>query len=111
MKIESQDKDGSFVVSIEGEIVSRDEQQAVTDAVSEKLNDGARSFVLDMSDVPYVSSLGIAALVAISVKVSREGGVLRLVKRSRRVAHILEMTKVADIFQTYENVDEALQAD
>jgi len=100
----------AVVVVLSGEIVARDEQHQVTGIIDEKLADGERTFVLDLSGVPYVSSLGIAALVAVYVKANREGGCLRLVNPRPRVASILEMTKVSDVFKTYSSVDEALGA-
>ncbi len=103
--------EGAVVISLVGEIVSRTEQTAITEAVGGKLAEGERVFVLDLSEVPYISSLGIAVLVTTYVKVDREGGTLRLVNPRPRVAQVLEMTKVADIFTAYASVEEALVQD
>ncbi len=111
MKIETSQKDGAAVIVLSGEIVSRDDQHAVTSQADEQLAAGARTMVLDLSKVPYISSLGIATLVAVHVKVGRVGGKLRMVNPKPRVAEILEMTKVAGVFCTYSSVEEALAAE
>jgi len=111
VKIEVDKAGEAVLVALTGEIVSRDDQRALTEAVEGKLGAGERVFVLDLSQVPYISSLGIAVLVATYVKVNREGGKLRLVNPRPRVAKVLEMTKVADIFRTYSSVEEALSMD
>ena len=111
MEIEVTKAGEAVLVVALGEIVSRDDQQALLQAVGEKLAEGEETFVMDLSKVPYVSSLGIAALVAVYVKTDRAGGTLRLVNPRPRVASILEMTKVADFFRTYSSVEEALSAD
>ena len=111
MEIEVGKRDEAVLIALSGEVVSRDDQQAMAEIVDGKLGDGERTFVLDLSQVPYVSSLGIAVLVAAYVKVNREGGILRLVNPRPKVASVLEMTKVADIFRTYSSVEEALSAD
>ena len=111
MEIEVGKRDEAVLIALSGEVVSRDDQQAMADIVDGNLGDGERTFVLDLSQVPYVSSLGIAVLVAAYVKVNREGGILRLVNPRPKVASVLEMTKVADIFRTYSSVEEALSAD
>jgi len=111
LKLTVSDKPDAVVVSLSGEIMTRDDQKAVTDLLDEKLGGGQRTLVFDLSNVPYVSSLGIAVLVAAYVKVDRAGGKLRLVNPRPKVAKVLEMTKVADIFRTYSSVDEALSAD
>ena len=108
MEIEVQDSDGAMVIALIGELVARSEQATILDLVAEKLKNGVKVFVLDLSEVPYISSLGIAVLVSTYVKVNREGGTLRLVNPRPRVAHVLDLTKVADIFKSYTSVEEAL---
>jgi len=111
MDIQATKSGKAMVVALTGEIVTRDEHRVVQDTVLKKLAEGERLFVLDLSKVPYVSSLGLAALVAVFVRVDREGGKTRLVNPGPRVANVLEVTKIADIFRTYSNVEEALAAD
>ena len=111
MEIEVQQNNGAVVISLIGEIVDRMEQTAISDVVVEKLAEGERMFVLDLSEVPYISSLGIAVLVTTYVKIDHAGGQLRLVNPRPRVAQVLEMTKVSDIFTSYASVDEALAQD
>jgi len=103
-------REEAVVIGVTGEVTTREDQRALTGLVTAKLAEGGRKFVVDLSGVPYVSSIGIAALVAMCVKVKRDGGTLRLVNPSPRVAHVLEVTRVTDIFQTYSSVDEALGA-
>ena len=109
--MEVEQSDGAVVMSLIGEIVDRTEQAVISGLVTEKLAEGERVFVLDMSEVPYISSLGIAVLVATHVKVDRAGGQLRLVNPRPKVAQVLEMTKVAEIFTSYASIDEALAQD
>jgi len=108
VEIEVQDADGAVVIALVGELVARTEQTAISDLIAERLKSGVKVFVLDLSEVPYISSLGIAVLVTTYVKVDREGGSLRLVNPRPRVAQVLDLTKVADIFQSYASVEEAL---
>lgn len=108
MEIEVRPGDGAVVIALVGELVARAEQTALSDLIVKKLAHGDRAFVLDLSEVPYISSLGIAVLVTTYVKVSREGGTLRLVNPRPRVAQVLELAKVADIFKSYASVAEAL---
>jgi len=110
VRINVSKSDETTVVVLKGEIVSRDDQTAVTKIVAEQLDDGERTFVIDLSEVPYISSIGIAVLVATSVKVNREGGELRLVNPRPKVAQVLEMTKVSGMFSTYTSMEKALSA-
>ena len=102
--------DGAVVIALTGDLASREDQSALSGLVQQKLTAGERVFVLDLSEVPYVSSLGIAILVATHVNVTREGGKLRLVNPRGRVASVLRMIRVADMWTTYATVAEALSA-
>lgn len=111
MEFEVSKSDGAVVVSLSGEITSREDQDAVAGLLADRLEAGERTFVMDLSDVPYVSSLGIAVLVATSVRIDRAAGELRLVNPRPNVTKVLEMTKVGRMFRTYSSVEEALTAD
>ncbi len=110
MDIDVEKRDGAVVVELTGEIVSRTEQATISELISNTLAEGERTIILDLSGVPYISSLGIAVLVTTCVKVDREGGELRLVNPRPRVSKVLEMTKVTDIFKAYTSVEEAVAA-
>ncbi|MFO7899098.1 MAG: STAS domain-containing protein [Planctomycetota bacterium] len=111
MEFEVSKSDGAVVVSLSGEIVCREDQRAMTGLVDDHLEAGEQTFVVDLSRVPYVSSLGIAVLVAAYVKIDRAAGSLCLVNPRPKVTKVLEMTQVARMFRTYSSVDEALSAD
>jgi len=108
VETEVRDADGAVVIALIGELIARSEQTAISDLITERLKLGAKVFVLDLSEVPYISSLGIAVLVTTYVKVNREGGTLRLVNPCPRVVQVLDLTKLADIFKSYTSVEEAL---
>ena len=111
MKIELDKRDNATVISLHKAIISRDDQLAVNELIDLTLDEGERTLVLDLSNVPYVTSLGIAVLVGAHVRVSRAGGTLRLVNPRPKVTSILEMTRTADMFRTYASVEEALGED
>ena len=103
--------DKALLIALSGEITSRDEQGVMSATIAKHLAEGERIFLLDFSEVSYISSLGLAGLAAAYVSVHREGGKIQLINPSRRVANVLEMTKVADIFKSYPTIEEALAAD
>jgi anti-sigma B factor antagonist len=111
VEFEVNQAEDAVVVLVSGEVTSRDDQKMASDLIDQRLADGDSTFIFDLSEVPYVSSLGIAVLVAAHVKINRGGGELRLVNPRPKVAKILEMTKVSDVFRTYSSVEEALGAE
>jgi len=111
MNIEVTKTEQAVLASISGEITARNEQKAITDFVTEQLERGERLFLLDLSQVEYISSLGIACLAAAYVRVNGEGGKIKLISPSRGVARVLDLTRVGDVFKTYDDVDDALHSE
>lgn len=63
----------------------------------------SRHLILDMTDVPYMDSAGIGALVGAYVNHQKEGRSLALVGVSDRVRGALQVTRVEQFFKFYEN--------
>jgi len=65
--------------------------------------------VLDLSDVTFLGSAGLAVLVAAKDQVERAGHTLRLVCGSRIVTRALEATGLLGLFDVADGVPEALR--
>ena len=62
-----------------------------------------RHLILDMTDVPYMDSAGIGALVGAYVNHQKEGRSLALVGVTDRVRNALQVTRVEQFFKFYGN--------
>lgn len=72
--------------------------------------DSSRSLIIDFSNVPYVDSAGIGALVGAYVTRQHGGRCLALVGVSDRVRNALKVTRVEQFFRFFDSVDAAEQA-
>ena len=63
-----------------------------------KLPESITEFVLDLTDVEYVSSAGLRVLVMTQKLAARRGGTLTLLNTTDDVQEVLEMTGLADVF-------------
>jgi anti-sigma B factor antagonist len=63
----------------------------------------ARRLILDLSQVPYIDSAGIGALVGAYVNHQKDGRSLALVGVNKRVRDALTVTRVEQFFQFYES--------
>ena len=70
----------------------------------------AETMILDLSDVPYIDSIGLGALVATYVSHQKMGRCLVLTGIRARVRKIMEVTKVTDFFVTFGTTWEAVEA-
>jgi anti-sigma B factor antagonist len=99
-------KDGQRVLRLTGPIVINNlfEFQATVRA------DASRALIIDLSNVPYVDSAGIGALVGAYVTHQKDGRSLALVGVSDRIHNALAVTRVDSFFQFFPTVAEAEQA-
>lgn len=71
---------------------------------------GHRRFVLDLSRLGYVGSLGLRVFLTLHNKLKTLGGAVALAAVSAPVAQILELTRVNLLLRRYPTVGEAVDA-
>jgi anti-sigma B factor antagonist len=77
--------------------------------VKEVLASGQKNLILDLTDVPYISSSGIRVLV-VALKATRAAqGDTRLAGVFRTVREVLKVTRVEKLFHIYPDVESALE--
>jgi anti-sigma B factor antagonist len=87
----------------EGSSVVRDEMRALTD-------NGNKKVLLNLADVAYIDSSGIGELVAGYTTMANAGGNLKLLNLTKRVKDLLQITKLATVFEVHEDEDEAVRS-
>lgn len=74
------------------------------------LGESVTKFVLDLSEVPFLDSAGMAVLVSILKRARQQGGDVRLVWPQQEAAQrILRLTKFDRVFQMADTAEAALQ--
>ena len=64
--------------------------------------------VIDLTDVPYMDSSGVASLVKVLSRSKKQNTSLKLAGLNPRVRGIFEITRLDTVFQMTDTVDEAL---
>jgi|SRR5580658_109979 anti-sigma B factor antagonist len=67
----------------------------------------APTLILDLTQVPYIDSAGIGALVGAYVTHQKDGRRLALVGVTNRVRNTMQVTRVEQFFQFYDTVEAA----
>jgi anti-anti-sigma factor len=109
MEIQEQTRDGILILHIDGQIDSTTGPE-LGSRLDTKINTGQVHLVLDLSDVPYISSAGLRAL-SIALKAVRApaiGGDLCLARLSETVAHAFRISGFNQVFSIYDTVSEAI---
>ena len=70
--------------------------------------DGNRRLIIDLAEVPFIDSSGLAALIS-GLKAARlAGGDLRIARPNDQARSVLEITSLNRVLRPYSTVEEAL---
>lgn len=104
---EIQEEKGCKVIRV-GESITHENVQDFSGAVDRLIDEGCTEIVLDLSEVPYITSKGLGAIVASFTVLRKLGGNLVLVCPQEDVARSLRVTKVDRILDVTATVEEAI---
>ncbi len=79
------------------------------DRVRDLVEQGGRRLVLDLSDVSYVDSIGVAELVRSHVIVGNQGGHLALAAMPAQITQLLRVTRLDQIFERFGTLAQAIE--
>lgn len=95
------------VIRILGEIDVYNSYE-VKGAVEDLLALGKSRIAIDLSQVPYIDSSGLGALITAQSRVDKAGGALFLIKPSEQIRNVFELTKMGAFFRTVGSAAEAV---
>lgn len=120
------------VLELDGQLDGQNYEELITKA-RELYSAGARDFILDLSNLTYISSAGLVALHSVALLVKGEdlpdteqgwstyrsmgktsaSGVqnhIKLVNPTEEVKNVLDMVGFGNVFQMYSDLDEAVKS-
>ncbi len=110
LDITGRDVDGVRVLSLKGRVVFGDEATALRDEVKSLIDSGNKKVVLNMSNITFVDSAGLGALVSAHNVTRTNGGALRLCHLGPKIMHMLEMTNMHTVFLVSASETDAIRA-
>ena len=81
---------------------------ALKDKMGSVIQQGHRKLLVDLGGVPYMDSTGLAELVRAYVAAKNVGGSLKLLRPTQHLQELLRITKLATVFDSYEDEATAL---
>jgi anti-anti-sigma factor len=109
MEINVRESAGVSVLEVHGRLTIGEPSDQLHDALESVVKGGAKKVVVVLNGIPQIDSSGISTLVRMSIKLAREGGVLRLVCGHGRVRDSLTVTRLIEAIPTFESESAALQ--
>jgi anti-sigma B factor antagonist len=107
MKAATREQSGTTIVDVSGDI-DMGTSPGLRKLLFESLAKTAR-LVVNMGEVRYIDSSGIASLVEVLMKARNNQKQLVLFGLNRTVQEVLQLTRLATVFEIRETEEEALQ--
>lgn len=103
----SQRKEGQVhYLFMEGDLIGDEIGPIIAELVSDSVEEGIKTMVIDLEKVRYISSSGLGLLITLLTKMKNAGGELFLTAPSEHVKKLLLITKLNGIFTVVESVKE-----
>jgi anti-sigma B factor antagonist len=98
------------VLRFTGRLMIGRETQTVEALVLQRLREGGKKLVVDLTGVNYIDSAGVGCLAASAAVVQNEGGALVLAGAGGLVLRVLELTQMDRVLRLYPSVPAACEA-
>ena len=109
MRFEERKVDDVFVAKVLESRITAEVAARFKEDLIEYVTKGHRTFVLDLSEVTFIDSSGLGALIA-SLKVIGDGGEIALCGARDTVASMFKLTRMNKVFRMFNTPEEAAAA-
>jgi anti-sigma B factor antagonist len=98
------------VLHLKGRMVLEEGEIPFQTVMDTLVQQGRLKVVLDLQDVSYIDSAGLGILVSKYISVHRRGGNIKLLHLTERSSHVLEITKLTCVFDSFDSESEAVRS-
>ncbi len=98
------------ILRLAGSLEIDDGDTVLRDHVNRLVEQGRVNLVLDLRDVVILDSTGVGILVGKYLTVKRRGGTIKLLHVTDRTNRLLQITKLAKVFEIFDHEREAVRS-
>jgi anti-sigma B factor antagonist len=91
------------IIDVSGNVTLSDGAEQLRDKVRGVLAEGKKQVLVNLAHVSYMDSAGLGELVQAYSTVAKQGGKLKLVSPTKRLKDLLIITKLATVFDSYDD--------
>jgi len=102
--------DGLLVLDVRGQITLGEETGALRDKVKALVDAGHTRVIMDLAEVNYIDSAGLATLVQLFTSARKQGGDVKLLHLTKRVRDLLQITRLSTVFEIFDTLEAAKQS-
>ncbi len=109
MEISTRYRDNVVILDITGEVIG-EARFDLNSAIQEYVDSDRAGLILNLEEVPMMDSVGLGMLVAAYTSLARKGNKVVLLNVGRSIRYLLVITKLDQIFEKYDDEDEAVES-
>jgi anti-sigma B factor antagonist len=98
LRIKTRQVEGVAVVDLSGRVILGEETKLLREAIQGLLGEGQKEILLNLGEVSFIDSGGLGEFVSAFTSVRNRGGELKLLKLTKRVHDLLQVTKLYTVF-------------
>lgn len=108
MKIKKTMQNDFVILSFEGDMMGGPEAVKINEEINRLLDERKLKLVVDLGNLNRMNSSGLGILINALSTFKQNGGQLKLAHPRERIKSLLLITKLDNIFDIYDSIDEAL---
>ena len=108
MKMKQTEQDNIVILELSGKIMGGPDAALLNEKLYELIEAGKTKVVADLNKVDWMNSSGLGILIGGLTTMRNNGGNLKLVNITERIKSLLMITKLLNVFETFNSVDEAV---
>lgn len=109
MELGHQINEGCLLISLDGDLIGENSGVEILEVVNDAINDRITAIAVNLEKVRYMNSSGLGVLITLLTKVKNKGGEVVIVNPSDQIKKLLEITKLNDVFKSFDSNEEAVQ--
>ena len=107
MEIQSQQLPNAVIIAVSGRMDAENAQE-FQKACEDWIGRGATHLLLDLSNLQYVSSMGLSSFLAVAKQLQEKSGSVILCRLQGLPKQVFEMTRIIGLFPVFDTMDAAL---
>lgn len=104
------EREGILILDLDGRITVGEESSKLRETLRELTAGGVTNVILNLRGVDYIDSTGLGALVVCFTSLRKAGGKMTLLNVSRRNIELLVFTKLATVFEIFNDEQQAVNS-
>jgi anti-sigma B factor antagonist len=110
LDIQRREREGIMILDLKGRVTVGPEASALREAITQLNDSGTRQIILNLQAVDYIDSTGLGALVICATSLRKNNGNVKLENLNRRNIELLVMTKLATVFEIFNDEQDAVNS-